>query len=214
MLVSTHNAGIDLSGPVEIPTGVRVSLQPLQDPGPGAVLLPAGESVVAGLRRPVALRDLVPLRTVVDPPQNPVDHLPVITPPAPTLRVHARQQRLQAVPSPHQLNHQPRRDNDRSPQPVMIRQMRSSYGTKPACRAIWAHAWWPQDSGSGSGYAAALAMHLAPTTWRLRRSIKSASTSGSETVSGAGACVVGVSSGSRGHPARDPAGRDPSTRGR
>jgi hypothetical protein len=40
----------------------------------------------------------MPLRTVLSPPQDPVDHLPVITPPAATLRVHARQQRLKPLP--------------------------------------------------------------------------------------------------------------------
>jgi hypothetical protein len=40
----------------------------------------------------------MPLRTVLRTPQDPVDHLPMITPPPTTLRVHTRQQRLQAFP--------------------------------------------------------------------------------------------------------------------
>jgi hypothetical protein len=40
----------------------------------------------------------MPLRAVVDTPQNPVDHLPVITPPAATLQRRAGQQRLQPRP--------------------------------------------------------------------------------------------------------------------
>jgi hypothetical protein len=40
----------------------------------------------------------LPLGSVLDPPQDPVDHLPVITPPPATLRQRAGQQRLQPRP--------------------------------------------------------------------------------------------------------------------
>jgi hypothetical protein len=98
MLMRAHDRRVDLRVPVQVTGGVRVGLQPLQDPGPGAVGLPLGEAVVTGLVWPVPVRDLMPLRAVADPPQNPVDHLPVITPPSTTLRNHARQQRLEPSP--------------------------------------------------------------------------------------------------------------------
>jgi len=94
----THDGGVDLGSPIEVSGRVRVGLQPLLDPGPGTVLLPARKPVVAGFRRPVPLGDLIPLGAVVDTPQNPVEHLPVITPPPTTLRRHGRQQRLQTHP--------------------------------------------------------------------------------------------------------------------
>jgi hypothetical protein len=84
--------------PVQITCGVGVSLELTLAPGPGAVLLPHGEPVITRLERPVPLRDLTPLRAVLGPPQDPVDHLPVITPPATTLRDRARRQRLQPSP--------------------------------------------------------------------------------------------------------------------
>jgi hypothetical protein len=40
----------------------------------------------------------MPLRTVLDPPQDPVDHLPVIPPPPAPLRIHTRQQRREPLP--------------------------------------------------------------------------------------------------------------------
>ena len=93
-----HDAGIDLGIPVQVPGCVRVCLQLLLDLRPGAVLFPPGEPVVAGFAWPVTIRDLLPLRAVRDSPQDPVDHLPVITPPATTLRPHARKQRFQPCP--------------------------------------------------------------------------------------------------------------------
>ena len=98
MLMRSHDRGVDLGTPVEISGRVRVGLQPLLDPCPGAIGFPAGEPVVAGFRRSVAFRDLIPLRAIVDPPQDPIDHLPVITPPPTTLEHHGRQQRLQPLP--------------------------------------------------------------------------------------------------------------------
>jgi hypothetical protein len=98
VLVGPHDAGIDLRPPVQIPAGVRVGAQPLLDRRPSAVVFPLREPVVTSFPRPGTLRDLVPLRTVLDPPQDSVDHLAVITPPATTLRKHARQQRLETIP--------------------------------------------------------------------------------------------------------------------
>jgi hypothetical protein len=40
----------------------------------------------------------MPLRTVLRTPQDPVDHLTVITPPTTAPREHARQQYLEAFP--------------------------------------------------------------------------------------------------------------------
>src|SRR5262245_35012949 len=98
MLVRPHDRGIDLGSPVQIARSVRVGLQPLLDPCPRPVGLPPSEPVVAGLPRPIPLWDLTPLRAVVYPPENPVDHLPVIPPPTAALRSHARQQRHQPSP--------------------------------------------------------------------------------------------------------------------
>jgi hypothetical protein len=72
--------GLDLAVPVPIVGGIGVGLNPAFDPAPGPVPLPPGEPVVTRLRRPLPLRDFMPLRAVVDPPQDAVDHLPVITP--------------------------------------------------------------------------------------------------------------------------------------
>jgi hypothetical protein len=98
VLVHPHDAGIGLGVPVQVTGGVGVGLHPLFDPGPGPVLFPPREPVVAGLAWSVTFRNLVPLRAVLDPPQDPIDHLPVIAPPATTLRLHAGQQRLQSSP--------------------------------------------------------------------------------------------------------------------
>src|SRR3954462_11799606 len=51
-----------------------------------------------GSEVPVAGRNIPPLRPGPGPPQDPVDHLPVIVPPAPAARRPVRQQRLQPDP--------------------------------------------------------------------------------------------------------------------
>src|SRR3954464_3242543 len=53
---------------------------------------------VQGAEVPVAGRHIPPRSSSPSPPQNPVDHLPVIEPPAPAARRPVRQQRLQPRP--------------------------------------------------------------------------------------------------------------------
>src|SRR3954468_22618053 len=53
---------------------------------------------VQGSEVPVAGRNIPPWRPGPGPPQDPVDHLPVIVPPAPAARRPVRQQRLQPDP--------------------------------------------------------------------------------------------------------------------
>jgi hypothetical protein len=93
--MGTRDRRVGLRPPIQLPGGVRVGLQPQLDPGPGPVLFPLREPVIDRLPGPVTVRDLMPLRTVFGTPQDPVDHLPVITLPATTLRIHTQQQRLQ-----------------------------------------------------------------------------------------------------------------------
>jgi hypothetical protein len=57
------------------PGGVGAGLQPEQDPGPGAVALPAAKQPVDGLPAPVAVGHVTPRRTDPGPPSNPVDEL-------------------------------------------------------------------------------------------------------------------------------------------
>ena len=68
------------------------------DPVTGSGLLPLREPVIDRLPRPVSVRALMPLRAVLRAPQDPVDHLTVITPSAAALRIHARQQQFQPFP--------------------------------------------------------------------------------------------------------------------
>ncbi len=97
LLMGTNDSGVDLPRPVHIPRGVGQALQLLLDPRPGAVVVPPGKPVVAGLPRPVPLRHLRPRRTVTGPPQDPVDHLPMIPEPPSSLAPRRRQQRPESI---------------------------------------------------------------------------------------------------------------------
>src|ERR687897_3453175 len=57
-------------------------------------------ATVQGSEVPVAVRHVPPRRPGPGPPQDPVDHLPVIAPPASAARRPVRQQRLQPGPLP------------------------------------------------------------------------------------------------------------------
>src|SRR6266498_3634474 len=82
VLVGPNDRGVDLDLPVQLPGGVGVALHRLLDPRPGAVGLPAGEPLVAGLPGPIPLGQVPPGRPGPDPPDDAVDHLAMVTPAA------------------------------------------------------------------------------------------------------------------------------------
>jgi hypothetical protein len=110
VLVGAHHAGVGLHRPVQLAGGIGRSLHGLLDPGPGAIGLPAGKPLVAGLLWPVLVRQVPPRRPSPGPPDDPVDHLPVIPP---------------AATPPARLGWQQRAQ----PLPLRIREVSSSHGT-------------------------------------------------------------------------------------
>lgn len=95
-LVSTVDRGVDGEGPSHRAHRIVAHLDVGQQLGPRTVRLPAGEPLMAGLPRPVALGDIAP-RSPGPPPQHAVDHLRVITPRTAT-PVHLRRQGLSPLP--------------------------------------------------------------------------------------------------------------------
>ena len=91
---------VGLRPPVETTDSVRVGLQPAARSATRSRPAPTGRTGDRPSSRPVTIRDLMPLRTVLGPPQDPVDYLPVITPTSTTLRRHRGQQRCQPRPLP------------------------------------------------------------------------------------------------------------------
>lgn len=97
VLVGSVDGGVDGDGPFHPAHRVIADLNVLQQPCPGAVRLPAGEPLVDGLPRPEPVGKIPPRSPGPQPPQHPVDHLPVITPrTAPS--VHLRQKGLYPPP--------------------------------------------------------------------------------------------------------------------
>ena len=96
MLVRPHHRGIHGHHPVNrLP--VVADLGAGQDLVPGPIRSPPAQPLVARFPRPVALRQVPPRRPSAQFPQDPVDHLPVITPPAPRT-ISWRQRRLDRRP--------------------------------------------------------------------------------------------------------------------
>lgn len=102
MLVRTHHRGIHADRPARAPgphhTGlITPGLRHLQDHLPGPVIGPAAMPLIH--RQPVAVlfRQVPPGAARPGPEQDPIDRLPVISPPAATPRI-ARQQRRQPLP--------------------------------------------------------------------------------------------------------------------
>lgn len=97
VLVGAHDGGVHRDVPVGLAGRVGRSLNPLQQTLPGAVGRPEPMAFVDRLPRPEPVWQIAPVHPGPHPVQNPVDHLPVITPPpAPT--VAHRQKRSQPLP--------------------------------------------------------------------------------------------------------------------
>ena len=72
----------------------------LEQAGPGPIRLPAGEPLTERMPRPEAFRQIAPGKSRPQPPQHPVDYLPVV-PSRTTPPVHTWQQRR--YPLPHRI---------------------------------------------------------------------------------------------------------------
>lgn len=98
MLVSPDIRRVDRERPLQGADRVILDDHVLKDLLPGAILGPDPQSFVQRLPRPVLLRHVPPRRTGPQPPQDPVDHLPVIPPPATPTTIRRGQQRLDPRP--------------------------------------------------------------------------------------------------------------------
>lgn len=97
VLVRAGNGRVDRHRPLDLADGLGIALRFGEDLFPDPVEGPYPESFVAGLPRPVPGRDVTPWGTGPDLPEDPVDHLPVITPRRPS-RDLRWQQRLDPRP--------------------------------------------------------------------------------------------------------------------
>jgi hypothetical protein len=95
-----HHRGIHRHRP-PLPLGlVAAAAQLGNDPRPRPVRRPASVPVIDRLPIPETRRQIPPRTTRPGPPQHPVDHRPVIGPPATPPRRTIRQQSLQTSPLP------------------------------------------------------------------------------------------------------------------
>src|SRR5690606_29921743 len=97
MVMSPHVRGVDREHPLDLPDRVVLDLHLVQDLVPGTVRGPQPQPLVRRLPWAVLGRHVAPRRPGAQPPQDRVDHLPVITP-APTTPGRDRQQRLDPRP--------------------------------------------------------------------------------------------------------------------
>jgi hypothetical protein len=97
MLVRTHDGGVHRNVPVELTGRVGRGLDLLQQTLPGAVGRPQPVAFIDRLPRTEPLGQIPPLHPGPHPVQDPVDHLPVIPPPA-TTPVADRKERPQPFP--------------------------------------------------------------------------------------------------------------------
>jgi hypothetical protein len=93
VLMRPCDRGVGVSVPVQITGAVGLGVQRGLDPCPGAIFFPPGEPFVQRLPWPVPFGHISPRHPGTHPKQDPVEHLPVITPPSTTLRGHVWQQR-------------------------------------------------------------------------------------------------------------------------
>lgn len=114
--------------PVDLTGRVRCGLDLLEQTLPCPVCRPQPVPFVDRLPRPEPFRKIAPLHPGPNPVQNPVDHLPVIPPPA-TTPVTDRQERPQPLPlgitqvtPPHVHSNDPdmNRSHDRPDKPQVI----------------------------------------------------------------------------------------------
>lgn len=97
VLVGAHGCGVDRDLPVDVTFRIGFGLEPTQHQGPGTVRRPPPMPFGNGLPRPVAVRQVTPRHTGPNPVQHPVDHLPVVAPPAAPPGAH-RQVRPKPLP--------------------------------------------------------------------------------------------------------------------
>jgi len=97
MLMRPHDGGVDRDIPVDLILRVGRGLNLLEQTLPRPVGRPQPVPFVNRLPRPEPFRQVTPVNTGPHPVQNPVDHLPVIPPPA-TTPVTDRQERPQPFP--------------------------------------------------------------------------------------------------------------------
>ncbi len=96
--VRPDHGRVHANRPLRPGVAVTTGLQRRQDHLPGAIGGPAPMPPMQGSEVPIAARHIPPRRPGPGPPQDPVDHLPVIVPPASAARRPVRQQRLQPKP--------------------------------------------------------------------------------------------------------------------
>ncbi len=97
MLMRADDGGVDGDVPVDLTRRIRCGLDLLEQTFPGSVGRPQAVAFIDGLPRPEPFGQVAPLHSGTDPVQNPVDHLPVIPPPA-TTAVADRQERPKPFP--------------------------------------------------------------------------------------------------------------------
>lgn len=97
MLMRADDGGVDRDVPVDLACCIGRSLDLLKQTLPGAVCRPQAMAFVDGLPRPETFGQITPLHPGPHPVQNPIDHLPVIPPPA-TTPIADRQERPKLFP--------------------------------------------------------------------------------------------------------------------
>jgi hypothetical protein len=151
MLVGADYPGVDRHGPPRPFRGVGITAQLIQDALPGAVAGPAAMPVVGSLPVAVLRWQIPPRHPGPGPPEHPVDHLPVVCPPAAAARDPVRQQRLQSglllINQIMTIKHtddlpNPRRKIHRSPSPRplhpwAVRPHRSRHNRRAHAAPLW-----------------------------------------------------------------------------
>jgi hypothetical protein len=97
MLIRPHDGGVDGNVPVDLACGVGRGLDLLEQTLPRPVGRPQPVPFINSLPRPKPFGQVTPLHAGPHAVQNPVDHLPVVPPPA-TTPVADRQERPQPFP--------------------------------------------------------------------------------------------------------------------
>lgn len=92
-----HDGGVDRDVPVDLTRRIGGGLDLLEQTLPRPVTRPQPVPFIDGLPQAEPFGQVTPLNTGPDPVQNPVDHLPMIPPPA-TTPVADRQERPQPFP--------------------------------------------------------------------------------------------------------------------
>jgi hypothetical protein len=97
VLMSAHHSGIGAHRPLLALGLITASLQLAHDLGPGPIQRPAAMPAIDRLPVPEPLRQIPPRASHPGPEEDPIDHLPVIGPPATPRRISG-QEPPQALP--------------------------------------------------------------------------------------------------------------------